>query len=188
MVLLIDPLNFIDYLHFKAITEFAQIIVISNFIVNFMKQELRIILQIQVPYLNLQIVNQIFNHFISSTQVHYVRNQLLSLLFLFLIFFLFSFYNLNRHYLRLNQDCYLSLTVLFFSILLFFYVVDQLLYLKFLYKDHRDHLLQIILSCHIQVQQYLHFQNPQTFCLILVQQVNCQMRKVYFQNFMKLFH
>ena len=44
--LLEDPLNFIDYLHFKAIIEFELFIVKLNFIVNFMKQELRIILKI----------------------------------------------------------------------------------------------------------------------------------------------
>ena len=186
MVLLIDPSNFIDYLHFKTLIKFKLFIIKSNFIINFKKQELQIILKIQVPCLILETVNQIFVQFILSIQA--IRNWLLALLFLFLIFFLFFFYNLNRHYLRLNQDCYLSLTVLFFFILLFFYVVDLLLYLKFLYMDHKGHLLQIILSCHIQVQQYLHFQNPQTFCQILVQQVNYRKRMEYFQYFTKQFH
>ena len=188
MVLLIDPSNFIDCLHFKALTKFKLFIIESNFIINFKKQELRIILKIQVPCLNLETVNQFFVQFIRSTQALFVRSWLLALLFLFLIFSLFFFYNLNRHYLRLNQDCYLSLTVLFFFILLFFYVVDLLLYLKFLYMGHRGHLLQIILSCHIQAQQYLHFQNPQTFCQILVQQVNYLKRMGHFQNFTKQFH
>ena len=46
MVLLIDPSNFIDCLHFKALIKFKLFIIESNFIINFKKQELRIILKI----------------------------------------------------------------------------------------------------------------------------------------------
>ena len=186
--LLISPSNFIDCLHFIALAVAELFIAKSNFIINFTKLELQIILQIQVPYLILRIVNQIFIHFNLIIQAKFVKSWLLEKLFLFLIFFLFFFYNLNRHYLRLNQDCYLNLTVLFFSILLFFYVMDPLQCLKFLCMDHKDHLHQIILSFRIQAQQYLHCQNLRIFYLKLVQQVNCQMKMGHFQNFVKLFH
>ena len=143
-----------------------------------------------VPILSLVTINQIINYLQISDYFLIIFRilQFLSQLSLFLIFFPSFSYNLSHHYLNLNLSYYLNQTLLIFQSLIFFYFKVLQKYLKFLYKDHKVHQRQIILSFHIQVQQYLHFQTLQTFYQKLDQQVNYQKKQEYFQYFMKLFH
>ena len=63
MVLLKDPLNFINCLHFMVVIKLIHFIVTFNFTASFKLQVLRTILSILVPNLNLSVVNQTFIHF-----------------------------------------------------------------------------------------------------------------------------
>ena len=119
-----DPLNFIDCFHFMVVVKLAHFSVGFNSTISFIQQVLRTILLILVLSLILVVINQTFIHFELIMEVPAYLDLILTLLFLFLIFFLFSFYNLSHRYLHLSQDYYRNLTVLFFFILLFFYVVD----------------------------------------------------------------
>jgi hypothetical protein len=78
MVLLKDPLNFIDCLHFMVVVKLIHFIVTFNLTVSFKLQVLRTILSILVPNLNLSVVNQTFIHFELIAWVLPALNSLLT--------------------------------------------------------------------------------------------------------------
>ena len=140
--------------------------------------------------LNLKAINQIINQFVQSNYylISFEMLQLLSQLSLFSAFSPSFFYILSHHCLNQILSCYLNQTFPFFQFLIFSYFMALQQYLVSLCKDHKVLLLQIILSFHIQVLQYLHCRILRTFYLKQVLLVNYFKIPEYFQYSRKLFH